>query len=262
MGLLKLIQTGVKNKDSIKGGFDKTKEFLKRLKEVEKTEAAAKRSDKMFTNKPIPPIPGYTRVYHGTRSQIKDPTRGKQSVLYVSPEVKTAEQFARIGPGGGLRSLKVTPKERIYPLKIPNNIVKEKIFDPSNKTHLKKLTKNPKFKNFVSDELFDNQDYLKDVMGKPIKTSAAWLKEFKKNNFYNNGYSDDGVNIIATSLETSRPLQNILKKIGFDGFTISEGSVKNIGVFLDQTKGGSKILKSIFEKKHGGSIENFLRSLT
>ena len=241
MGLLKLIQTGVKNKDSIKGGFDKTKEFLKRLKEVEKTEEAAKRSAKMFTGKPPPPIAGNTRVYHGTRSQIKDPT---------------------IGPGGGLRSLKVTPKERIYPLKIPNNIVKEKIFDPSNKTHLKKLTKNPKFKNFVSDELFDNQDYLKDVMGKPIKTSAAWLKEFKKNNFYNNGYSDDGVNIIATSLETSRPLQNILKKIGFDGFTISEGSVKNIGVFLDQTKGGSKILKSIFEKKHGGSIENFLRSLT
>jgi hypothetical protein len=37
---------------------------------------------------------------------------------------------------------------------------------------------------------------------------------------------------------------------------------KNIGVFLDQTKGGSKVLKSIFEKKHGGSIENFLRSLT
>ena len=32
--------------------------------------------------------------------------------------------------------------------------------------------------------------------------------------------------------------------------------------FLDQTKGGSKVLKSIFEKKHGGSIENFLRSLT
>ena len=259
MGLLKLIQTGVKNKDSIKGGFDKTKQFLKMLKDAEKTEEAAKRSAKMFTNKPIPPIPGYTRVYHGTRSQIKDPTIGKQSVLYVSPEVKTAEQFARIGPGGGLKGLN---KERIYPLKIPNNIVKEKIFDPSNKTHLKKLTKNPKFKNFVSDELFDNQDYLKDVMGKPIKTSAAWLKEFKKNNFYNNGYSDDGVNIIATSLETSGPLQNILKKIGFDGFTISEGSVKNIGVFLDQTKGGSKILKSIFEKKHGGSIENFLRSLT
>ena len=262
MGLIKLLQAGIKNKEILKGGFnfskEKTKQFLKILKDAEKTEKAAKRSAKMFTGKTPSSIPGNTRVYHGTRSTIhKDPTRGQQSVLYVSPEVKTAEQFAAIGPGGGLKGLN---QQRIFPLKIKTNTIKEKIFDPSNKKHLKKLKENTKFKEFVDDEVVNNQEFFRDQIGKPIKNSVAWLKEFKKNNYFNNIYSDDGINYIAATLETSKPLQNILKKLGFDGFTISEGSVKNIGVFLDKTKGGSKILKSIFEKNQGGSIRDYYKT--
>ena len=227
------------------------KSFLKRLEEIKKTEAAKERSSKMFTGKDPVNIPEYTRIYHGTRSTIhKDPIYGKQSVLYVSPDVKTAEQFSGMGLAG------IQP-ERIYPLKIKTNTIKEKIFDPSNEKHLKKLKENSKFKEYVDNELTHGQEYLKDNIGKPIKTSTDWLKEFKKNNYYNNNYSDDGVNVIATTLEESKEIQDILKQLGFEGFTIIEGGLKNIGLFLDKAKGGSKILKSVFEKKQGGSIRDY-----
>ena len=245
-----------KGEDIIKASF-KTKDeqiLLKRLEEIKKTEAAKERSIKMFTGKDPANIPEHTRIYHGTRSTIhKDPIYGKQSILYVSPDVKTAEQFSGMGFAG------IHP-ERIYPLKIKTNTIKEKIFDPSNEKHLKKLKENSKFKEYVENELMHGQEYLKDNMGKPIKTSTDWLKEFKKNNYYNNNYSDDGVNIIAATLEESKEIQGILKQLGFDGFTIIEGGLKNIGLFLDKAKGGSKILKSVFEKKQGGSIRDYYKT--
>ena len=238
-----IIKASLKTKDE--------KSFLKRLEEIKKTEAAKERSSKMFTGKDPANIPEYTRIYHGTRSTIhKDPIYGKQSVLYVSPDVKTAEQFSGMGLAG------IKP-ERIYPLKIKTNTIKEKIFDPSNEKHLKKLKENSKFKEYVDNELTHGQEYLKDNIRKPIKTFTDWLKEFKKNNYYNNNYSDDGVNVIATTLEESKEIQDILKQLGFEGFTIIEGGLKNIGLFLDKAKGGSKILKSVFEKKQGGLIRDY-----
>jgi len=226
--------------------YNKFKNYLNTLQN--KIQSLLKKNKLIGKNKAPPPIPGHTRVYHGTRSpRHEDPIYGKQSVLYVTPDVKTAEQFSEIG-------LTRKHPERIYPLKIKTNTIKEKIFDPSNEKHLKKLKENSKFQEYIEDQLIHDQDYLKDNIGKPIKTFTAWLKEFKKNTYYNNNYSDEGVNVITTTLEKSKEIQNILKKLGFDGFTIIEGNSKNIGLFLDKDTGGSKILKSVFEKNQGGMI--------
>ena len=107
MGLVKLLQAGIKNKEILKGGFnfskEKTKQFLDILKNVELTEKAAKRAAKMFTGKAPPSIPGNTRVYHGTDQPYKgEGFRTGTGVLFTSPNSKFVDSFTRSDKIGDL----------------------------------------------------------------------------------------------------------------------------------------------------------------
>jgi hypothetical protein len=249
----KYIRQGpAKVRDVIKGSFSKKDaEALAKLAEkIKKKQEIEKRIAKEFTGKSPSSITGHKRVYHGTGSTT-DPLKVKDNILYVSPSHKEAGQFA----GYGTTMMNPNRAERIYPLKIANKNM-EKIFDPSNEKHLNKLKKDPDFKNFVELELNNFYDEFQGsdrLFKKSIKTMDDWINEFKKNTYWIEDVSEEGKNVIAATLEDSPELKNILKKNGFEGFTILEGKLKNIGIFLDEA-GNSKILKSVFEKNQGGMI--------
>jgi len=182
------------------------------------------------------------KVFHGTHKPFieSESFRTPENVLFVSPNPHLASKFTEIG------ELQETGK-RVYPLKISKEIVEKNIFDPSKEKHFNLLKKDPDFNQWVEKRL---KDYNLNTDKKINK--EQFLEGFRKNNFF-----PEENDIDTGAYIEDIDLQPILQKFNFEGFTIKEGGhavSKNIGVFLDPKKGGSKILRYLYQKYGGGMV--------
>ena len=196
---------------------------------------------------PSLPIGKEFKVYHGTNKPFKgEGFRTGTGVLFTSPDPKIADTFS----SGSLYVDKASQIKgsRTYPLRVKENA---NIFDPTNEKQFNELLKNKRFKAWVKRNNKVYNDGAPDIGDVPL-TEKQFLKSIKENKFFNQG---------AANFIEQEDLHPILKDLGYDGFTMRESGSTNVGLFLND-KGTSPVLKTLDQKKQGGLIENFLRSLT
>lgn len=196
---------------------------------------------------PALPIGKEFKVYHGTNKPFKgEGFRTGTGVLFTSPDPVFADSFMRSSLYADKGSY--IKGSRTYPLRVKENA---NIFDPTNEKQFNKLLKNKRFKAWVKRNNKVYNDGAPDIGDVPL-TEKQFLKSIKENKFFNDG---------AANFIEQEDLHPILKDLGYDGFTMRESGSTNVGLFLND-KGTSPVLKTLDQKKQGGSIENFLRSLT
>jgi hypothetical protein len=185
------------------------------------------------------------KVFHGTRRPYKqDIFKTPDNVLYTTKNPNEASLFAR----------NIEPKDfgtyrtgaRVYPLRIKKDA---KIFDPSRDDHWKKLMEDNDFKQWLQNMHTQHNQLLIDEPMDIIKDPKKFRKLFRKNKYFGH----------VGHLIEDESLQPILKRHGFDGFTVREAGETNIGMFLDP-EGGSDMLKYLHEKQQGGSIRDYYKN--
>jgi len=177
------------------------------------------------------------KVYHGTAKKYdEDIFKTPDNVLFVTRNPEEANFHVT-------RHTLMEGKDqgsRVYPLRIKENA---KIFDPTNDKQFNELMKDNDFKEWLmrSNRLFNsyNVDDAVDQLN-----PKQFIESFRKNKWFGKG---------SGSYVENEDLHPILKRHGYDGFTIREAGNTNIGMFLD-TKGGSDMLKYLHEKYKGGMI--------
>ena len=185
------------------------------------------------------PVGKEIKVYHGTDQPYKGKGfRTGTGVLFTSPNPKFADSFMR--SKSDLK--KYEAGARTYPLRINKNA---NIFDPTDEKQFNELLKNKRFKAWVKRNNKIYNDGAPDIGDVPL-TEKQFLKTLQDNEFFETG---------AASFLEHEDLHPILKDLGFDGFTMREADTTNIGIFLND-KGTSPILKTLDQKKQGGSIKD------
>ena len=188
---------------------------------------------------PTLPVGKEFKVYHGTdKPYTGEGFRTGTGVLFVSPDSKFADSFMRSDRIDELG--KYQKGARAYPLRVKENA---NIFDPTNEKQFNKLLKNKRFKDWVKRNNKIYNDGAEELGEVPL-TEKQFLNSIQENKFFKDG---------AAHLIEQEDLHPILKDLGYDGFTMRESGVTNIGLFLND-KGTSPVLKTLDQKFKGGRV--------
>ena len=179
------------------------------------------------------------KVFHGTKHPYKQEIfQTPDNVLYTTRNPHEASLFAKNALPQDFGTY--STGARVYPLRIKKDA---KIFDPSKDDHWKKLMEDNGFKQWLQNMHTQHNNFLVDEPMDIIRDPKKFIKLFRKNKYFGQ---------VGHFIE-DEALQPILKRNGFNGFTVREAGETNIGMFLD-TKGGSDMLKYLHEKYKGGMI--------